>query len=559
MGFIDDTEDAVYHVSPSDNVYSYFMFITPAEEAKEGGAFTWDTTMAYLLLILNFVFQGLLLGTVYNEVVVANQEWEASISTPKYWDKDYKPGFLGPPAMECNPGGSLCFRDGGNFSCAPPSVQLTGQWELLDTNGDGIWTREEVEKAQKELQCQFIVNPVEVFDVFVNVLKTREKILWLHPDVKAGKAIHKAYFNFAAGDIIHCGYRDRKVCPNLLKRGFYHAPLKHHTAPRVGTTIDSAMKYCDDLLKPGGTCERFLPSTYRVWRISSEDQCGDPGYSPFVYKNPGSGVVKSLLEVDFSAREDYELSQTLLFKTYKTIIIAMWIFAMVMEIKDIIIVFTFVARFPDAKEFGDQAVIASEEDGSLNTIQGITFSHRIAVTVMTIGRAFLVGVLTFVGNSFLLKCTGYIDLLMDAVTLVFIVEIANILYGQALRPQVRDEAESMTPLTVPMYGINALNRRPALVDMLWFFGVWLAAMFLIYQYGEVTVTPIYDALQCSCLGIGDNCVERHRFNFDFWYDYWKNVVPAVFAEVDELKAGKLLQMSSVTKGFKHPVLVPGTM
>jgi hypothetical protein len=206
-----------------------------------------------------------------------------------------------------------------------------------------------------------------------------------------------------------------------------------------------------------------------VWRISSEDQCGDPGYSPFVYKNPGSGVVKSLLEVDFSAREDYELSQTLLFKTYKTIIIAMWIFAMVMEIKDIIIVFTFVARFPDAKEFGAEAVI-SGEDGA-NTLQGITSSHRIAVTVMTIMRAFLVGVLTFVGNSFLLKCTGYIDLLMDAVTLVFIVEIANILYGQALRPQVRDEAEGMTPLTVPMYGWTALNRRPALVDMLWFFGV----------------------------------------------------------------------------------------
>jgi len=538
MGFIDDTEEAVYNVSPSDNVYAYFMFIVPAESHKEGGAFTWDTSMAWILLILNFFFQGLLLGTVYEEVVVANKEWEHSIMTPKIWSEEYRkePDFLGPDPIKCNPGGSLCVRDGGNFSCAPPSVQLTGQWNLLDTNGDGIWTREEVVAAQKEIQCQFIVNPVEVFDVFIKFLKNREKILWLHPDIKEGKAIPKPYFNFAAGDIIMCGYRDRKVCPNLLKRGFFHAPLKHHTAPRVGKTIDSALKYCDELLRPGGTCERTLPSTYSVWRISSEDQCGDPGYSKFVYKNPGSGVVKSLLEVDFSSREDYELSQTSTFKTYKTIIIAMWLFAMVMEFKDLIIVFTWCARFPDAKDFGGDAVIASEEDGGLNTIQGVTSSHRMAVIVMSIARLFLVCLLTYVGTSFLLKCTGYIDLLMDAVTLVFIVEIANILYGQSLRPQVRDEAENMTPMTVPMYGIKALNTRPALVDMLWFFGVWIASMWLIYSYGENTVTPVFDALQCSCLGIGDNCVEAHRFSYDFWYDYWKNVVPQVFTDVAQMKS-----------------------
>jgi len=245
--------------------------------------------------------------------------------------------------------------------------------------------------------------------------------------------------------------------------------------------------------------------------------------------------------------------------TYKTIIIAMWLFAMVMEFKDLIIVFTWCARFPDAKEFGEDAVIASEDGGGLNTIQGITSSHRIAVTVMSILRFFLVCVLSYVGVSFLMKCTGYIDLLMDAVTLVFIVEIANIIYGQALRPQVRDEAESMEPMTVAMYGIGFLNHRPALVDMLWFFGVWIAAMTIVYQYGETTVTPIFDALQCSCLGIGDNCVERHKFNYGFWYDYWKNVVPAVFADVAELKkgAGAFVEMQS--RKHNVNVLLPGAM
>merc|ERR1719161_997129 len=160
---------------------------------------------------------------------------------------------------------------------------------------------------------------------------------------------------------------------------------------------------------------------------------------------------------------------------------------MVMEIKDIIIVLTWCARFPDAKDFGDEAVIAAEDGGSMNTIQGITFSHRISVAFMTLFRTVLVSVLTFVGISFLMKCTGYIDLLMDAVTLVFIEEIANIIYTQALRPQIRDEAESMTPMTVPMFGIEALNKRPALVDMLWFFGVWIASITIIVQYDKSTV------------------------------------------------------------------------
>merc|ERR1719316_1707931 len=412
--------------------------------------------MAYILVILNFSMQGILLRTIYNEVVVANLDWQNSIM--RYEGKDWD--VFAPPPEECNTGGSLCFLDNNTFTCAPPSVQLTGRWEELDTNGDGIWTLEEVKKAKKDLQCKYIVNPVEVFDVFINFLKTREKILWLHPDVKAGKAIHKPYFWFAAGDIIMCGYRNELMCPNLLKRGVFHAPLKYHTAPRVGTTIDSALEYCYQLLKPGGTCQRTLPSTYSVWKISSANQCGGEDYSKFVYKNPGSGVVKSLLEVDYDSREKYERSKTLIFKVYKIIIIFLWLLSMCMEIKDIIIVFTWCARFPDEKEFGAEAVLENE-DGEY-TIQGITRDHRICMTIMTILRSFLVAVLTYVGVNFLMKQTGYIDLLMDAVTLVFIVEIANIIYTQALRPKIREQCENLQPMTVAKIGLfgslDFLNR-----------------------------------------------------------------------------------------------------
>ena len=88
-----------------------------------------------------------------------------------------------------------------------------------------------------------------------------------------------------------------------MQRGYYHAPLKYGTAPRVGKTIESALKYCKNLLVPGGACERSLPSTYAVWKTTSTTECGEPTYTTFNYEKPASGVKKSLLSVDYSSRQ----------------------------------------------------------------------------------------------------------------------------------------------------------------------------------------------------------------------------------------------------------------
>jgi hypothetical protein len=553
-GFIDDTEDAIFTLSPSDNVYAYFMFCPPTEAKKEGSGITFDIIMAYILLIFNFCMQGFLLMVIYNVVVQGNIKWQGSIVKTDGGGLDLL--NLEPSGKQCNTGGSLCFMQNNSYSCAPPSVQLTGRWEELDTNGDGIWTREEVEKAKESLQCKYVVNPVEVFDVFISFLKTRENILWLHPDIKAGKAIHKPYFWFAAGDIIMCGYRNEYMCPNLLKRGVFHAPLKYHTAPRVGTTIDSALDYCYELLKPGGTCQRTLPSTYSVWKVSSANQCMKRSFEKFVYENPGNGVQKSLLEVDYEARKKYALSKTMVFKVYKCIIISLWLLAMLFELKDVTIVTTWVIRFPDAAEFGEDAVKEeTDEDGNTKyIIQGITSTHRYLVGAMNLCRFILTCVLTLVGVSFLLKQTGYIGLLMDAVALVFIVEIANLLYTQVLRPEIREQCEGLDPMTVPMFGIDWLNRRPALVDLLCLVAIMLATITVMYFWNDGAVEPIYDALSCACLSEGESCLEANKFSYDFWFKYWKEDIPGVFKSVDELKKGAFVDMGK--RGFNR---LPSTL
>merc|ERR1719313_1560282 len=324
--------------------------------------------MAYFLVVMSFFFQGMLLYTIFNEVVVENLKWQNGIMKTGHTPLNL---FQPPPeGDQCNEGGSLCFAEDGVYTCAPPSVQLTGRWEELDVNGDGVWTREEVLSERKRLKCRYVVDPLEVFDVFHNFLLKRRALLWLHPDVVAGKMIHKPYFEYAMGDLIMCGYRNTDMCSNLLQRGVFDAPLEFGTAPRVGRTIDSALAYCRDLLRSGGTCEMALPSTYATWRIDSAQQCGKKEYEKFVYTHPSANVSRSLLSVDYRTRQDFERSKTTIFFLFK----------------GIIIVLTWVCRFPDAAQFGDNPVTETVDEADPEkikyTISGITSSHRLAVGIL---------------------------------------------------------------------------------------------------------------------------------------------------------------------------------
>jgi len=136
-----------------------------------------------------------------------------------------------------------------------------------------------------------------------------------------------------------------------------------------------------------------------------------------------------------------------------------------------------------------------------------------------------------------MKQTDYIDLLLDALALIFIVEVAEILYAQVLRPEVRSQTESLEPMQVPMYGIDYLNKRPALVDVIQLTAIVLVTLCWMTYYYWNTLIPLFRALECTCIGEGEYCRETQRFSYDFWYKYWKEDVPAVFAELDKLKAG----------------------
>jgi hypothetical protein len=532
------SEVPMYLVRPSDNVYSFFMFIGPTESKKKmTDKCTWGIVMAYILVALNFVMQSVLVWLVFTSVVLANLDWQNGILK---LNTGAIGGLFEEAPSKCNEGGSLCFVDSdGGYTCSPPSIQLTGRWNELDVNGDGMWTWKEVQGQREELRCKYVVDPQEVFLVLVEMLKKRENIIWLHPDVKAGKAIHYPYFQYILGDLVMCRYRSQDMCANLLKRGFFHSPLKHGTAPRVGTTIESALRYCRDLLQPGGTCETLLPSTYATWKIQSQGECGSPDYSKFVYENPGLKVSKSLLEVDYSVRGEYDLAQQPHFRVFKGIILFVWFLLMFCEFKEVWKIIIVVMRYPDAADFGEDAVLMEQDPSDPEDvryrIQGITRSHRRIMAVLCLLRIGVNSLLLFVGMSYIIRTNGYVDLLMNGVTLLFVADVANILYSQVLREEIRDQTEDIKAMKVPMYGWDWLNRRPALLDIV-SVGVLILLVYAVMSWNLTQVTvPIYDALECTCLASGPKCREAQFFNRAWWDNYWMKIIPGVFKEVDTLK------------------------
>eukprot|EP00747_Dinoflagellata_sp_TGD_P056188 gnl/TRDRNA2_/TRDRNA2_149958_c0_seq1.p1 gnl/TRDRNA2_/TRDRNA2_149958_c0~~gnl/TRDRNA2_/TRDRNA2_149958_c0_seq1.p1 ORF type:complete len:428 (+),score=61.63 gnl/TRDRNA2_/TRDRNA2_149958_c0_seq1:133-1284(+) len=329
------------------------------------------------------------------------------------------------------------------------------------------------------------------------------------------------------------------MCPNLLKRGFFDAPLIHDTVPRVGNSTKSALDYCYDLLRPGGFCERTLPSTYTVWKSESVHECGGPILNPFTFKHPVTKEEKSLLAVDYEARQRYEDVQGRFFIVYKSLVIGIWILAMVYEARFIFLTFNWVLVYPHSED-GSDAVEKHDENGTVKfTIHKTTMSIRLMVAAMTAARFVMLTVLAVVGTTLLLRSTSYMSIIMDGVALVFILEIATLLYTQVVRLKAQEEMDlHVDPMPVEHTAMcpEFLRKSAGLQDVFLLGLVFLIVILVMYFYYTETVEPLYDALQCTCVTKGRNCREAQLFDYDFWYEYWNKTTPAIFHDIDRIKA-----------------------
>jgi len=528
MQAVEDEETPKDCISPNVDVFSYFMLAAPTERKKHN-RFTLDAFMSYTLVFLTLAMQGMLLFCVFNKVIVNNTNWHQGIlNTGEDWN------IIQPAQSGCNDGQSLCTIQNGTYTCAPPSVQLINRWDELDTDEDGIWTRGEVIKSREALKCKHAVDPVEVFDVLVALLKERQEHIWLHPLVKSGEALPKVYFTYIMGDVAMCSYRNEDMCGNLVQRGVFDVPLKHGNVPRIGKSIKSAIDYCRSLLKPGGLCERVLPSTYSTWKIESVQECRSPSYHKFVFKDPTSGAAKSLLEVDYKARKEYAKAKTPVFIAYKCTIVFLWMLLIVSHLREVGKNAAWIIQLPTVADDKDTPRLLPNSTLHSSEIHTISMRHRLFFGVVTFLRISMLSVLLYVGLNFLGRQTDYIGLLLDGVALIFIVQIENVVYSTVLRQEVRTSWEGSAPMEVKKVGHPWLTGRPDVQSFLWFVLVAFAAVAFMMQYTATVVNPLYSALQCACLSEGESCREAQAFSGSFWDQYWMTDVPSSIKGIHEL-------------------------
>lgn len=440
------------------------------------------------------------------------------------------------------PAGSatLCRMNNGNYSCLPPSGRFAAYWKDLDANGDGIWSRSEAEKDAAGLMKRLKVKPFQLFRAIAVGLADRpivDKSLWISPEVANMEAIPKPYFDYWAGDAALCSYADVKMCGTLIQRGFFDAAMDPANAGKGINSLASALNYCNFMLKVGGGCDQSLPQIFKLYRARRHAQCGDGKlYSGGIYDNPHNEADRLyIINVAYSALTGFLKADGNTYKFFVFLVLLIWFLSLISEMQTVLLLSEMVARFPGAGE--DGGIEVAEEDGEEKmTITGITSGHRTVLAGLTIMRLVIVIYLGWVGSIFLISETSYMDLLMNAVALAFILDIDEILYSAIAREDTKGDFEATNPIEWP-------TKLPTEGWSGWmiskdFWGLVIFPIFaiaLIAYNSLITVKPVLDALHCACYQVGPQCTDAHMYGKGFWDTYWTQTMPSVVEAIAALK------------------------
>lgn len=443
---------------------------------------------------------------------------------------------------------SLCSlsKKNATYSCLPPSVRFSQYWPLLDTNGDGIWTKEEAEVDAGKLFKKINVKPFFLMRaIIMGLIDRKDEALWIPDATRELKELPKAYFDYWMGDASLCAHADVGRCGALVANGIFNKAMDPANHGKGINDLDSAMDYCTFMLKDGGGCDQSLPQVYKLYKARRRGQCGDMYfYAAGIFKNPHKEKDKMyVIGSGYDALGGYEKSEGNDFKFFLFLVLLLWLMALSSELKEVMKLAEFCLVYPDEKDCeGGVGAKEIEEDGETKfVIEGISSGHRSMLGVTCLLRGLLIIYVGAVGCVFLVNDTGYMDLLMNAVALAFIIEIDEFLFGALARLSVQDELECTE-------NIEFESRLPTEGCAGWmlqkdFWGLVLfpiIALVIIVVHSHFTVAAVLDALNCACYQEGEACQDAKYYTADFWDNYWSNTLPSALSAIKKLKeaAGK---------------------
>jgi len=540
-------------VRPQKTASSFFLFV-PARIGLDvvhcfsGGVKAGSLTVifALFLVVLTYVMQVSMLYAVGSHLVRRHSEWEQSVfHIPEFGEK-----------MDCAKGDSLCHIIDGQYVCGPKAVQMMGLWDKLDVDGDSVWRRDEAAEPtlRAEMGCHYGLDTVILYNFLLNQLK-REKLLTgpglVHANLTSGTSIHKAYFDWFKGDAIICGYGDEDMCGHVMKKGVFDAPMERPGVSEVITDTRSAWSVCFDLLKSGGRCESMLPSTYRVWRTQTVNHCGEQDFKSVQFENPHDKTdIISFVDVDFRKREEYAETDNWRFLVFLWSILVSFYATLVFELRGTIVLLMWVLHFDDITLHGNHTQGKEQDiEGDVDidgNVSGISSSHRAMCGLIVLAKFALLGFIGYTGYTFLTSSTNYMNLLFDAVSLVFIIQIDAVLYNTLAGPRAKSLLEGIEPMHVrgkeqgywlgydwPLLRFY-MERNPHVRDMFWALTVIVFVTLLSFFHYTKELIPIREALECACHVEGAQCFEATHYSKEWWYEYWTEVVPKARADIRRL-------------------------
>jgi len=518
---LDRREEKFYKLKPCESIYSFYMFMPSVEYRATGRRCNYILGFALGLVILNMLMQGGLMFVVSRDALHREDDvLQRLIHAPPPWYQFHKLWHAKERAgsHHCVPENSLCIQVGGKISCAPRSVVLLQHWEQLDVNGDGVWSRNEVQNQthREDMKCRFGGDPLVLYGNMVSNLQAQPSLEGrLHPNLVEGMEIHKAYFDWYLGEPLLCLHIDEDSCGNLFQHGVFDEAIRNGAPfkPEIND-LQSARGYCSNLLQH--KCENILPSSYNTWKMDALSMCGAKEFDAVPYDSPDKDPNNSVNQVRFQAPNEYQKYRSWIFMGYLATLLLTFFSTLLAEWKDIYRTVLYCIQFPHLR------------GGANDKFQ------RFSVILITLLRTILWVGVGYGGTLFLTSKTDYLGMIFDALSLAFIITIDELIYATMLRAPMKSAHQELEALL--------LHRRK------WWLSVHCleVIMLLIVVGGAIAVAcsyqmeelrPISEALECLCSAEGSKCLAAPVHTKAWWDKYWAQTVPSASRQIDLLLAG----------------------
>eukprot|EP00448_Togula_jolla_P025800 CAMPEP_0170653232 /NCGR_PEP_ID=MMETSP0224-20130122/47301_1 /TAXON_ID=285029 /ORGANISM="Togula jolla, Strain CCCM 725" /LENGTH=647 /DNA_ID=CAMNT_0010985097 /DNA_START=97 /DNA_END=2041 /DNA_ORIENTATION=+ len=459
----------------------------------------------------------------------------------------------------------ICSKsENGGISCAPTALVMADPWKELDADGDGNWTVDEAKADATNLACVVGVSVEDVFRIALRgILRAQTvsngKVLLPVADRGQTAGITRPHFEWWRGVMTICSATDPAQCGDLIDRGVFDGMLGN-SSRRLD--LDGALRYCQGLLSSGGLCEAALPSNALVHRKRSADACGAASYAPGLrHVNPFNDQdILTTNAVVFDTPKAFETMHSTNFRCFLFLVLVLWFSSLTKEVKDIIQLWDFLLSFPvehampfitpeqklaiagvcrrvcqrlrargvscDSLEsriskletpFEAQPVKLSELQ-----ITALDRPHHIICVIVAFLRTLFVIYLGWAGSVFILSNSTCMDLLLNALAIVFVFELDEFLWEYIVTGDIKEQVAEMNSLKFrSRFAVSGDVHELDVLMFLWGIVGIPGISLLIMAYHDYQRTwPMLEALTCACYLQGDRCMATTFFEKASWDQHW---------------------------------------